>query len=300
MIRERLHLPLALAVTGTALLSVWVLGMYGRTSRNSPAPAYPRRVVSLSPALTEMVYAMGGGDLLVGRTKYCDWPPDALDVPVVGGYTDVDVEKVLLLEPDLVVVSPSPGNKEAVQRLADSGTRALVSPLYSVEEILEGIVRLGKALGREEAALEITSRMEGNLADIGAEALSRQPVEALVVVSQQPMVLAAEGSFPHELLVIAGGKNVVSVSAKPYVQADVEWLSAHPPQVVVDVSAAHPGPASDDATILRAYRGIPGWTGKVNLVVVRDDAVTIPGPRLDSGALILFKALHGKSNAVSD
>lgn len=296
MTRVRQYLFVAVVVAGFALV-VWICSLFLPVGGGAVSTLSFRRVVSLGPALTEAVFAVGGGHLLVGRTRYCDFPPEALEVPVVGGYTDVDVEKVLLAKPDLVVVSPGPGNREAAEQLRRRGVRLLVVPLRTVEDVLEGILVLGNALGCRQRARETVSLIRADLAAVKVRAEEDRRVTALLVVSHEPMVLAAEGSFPDELLSIAGGENLAPKSSKHYVQADVEWLSAHPPEVVVDVSTAHAGSAADSAAVRSIYGQIPGWRGGVRVVVVKDDAITVPGPRLGVGAMVLFDALHGVNDA---
>lgn len=255
-------------------------------------PDLPERIVSLGPALTESLYALGAGGLLVGRTRYCDYPKEAASVPIIGGYVDIDVEMVLMQRPDMVVVSPGPGSLEAVRRIRDAGVRVEVLASGSVREILASLTRLGDLLGRAAAAGALVGRLRGQLTDVAERAARRPRVTCLMVIQHEPLVLAAAGSFPDELLSIAGGLNLAPASASGYLEADIEWLALHPPQVLIDVSAAHLAHAADEAAVEARYMRIPGWRGKVRIAVAKDDAVYLPGPRLAEGAGMLFDMLH--------
>lgn len=300
MRRRSLYLP----VFGGAAVALFVvvIAVSLRDGTGNAGGEYPppESIVSLTPSLTEAVFFLGAGDRIIGRTRFCDYPDEALSVEVVGGYTDIDVEKVLLMKPDLVVVSPAPGNRDAVKRIADAGVRVEVLQLRNTKQVFSTLVRLGDVLGRRDPALRKVEALRRSMDEVKKKAERMPEVPSLIVVDHNPTVLASPGSFPHELLTIAGGRNLVEDSGRTYTQADIEWLSAHPPEVLLDLTAAHGGRGPADSDLVSRYDGIPGWDKGVRIVPLRNDSVTVAGPRMAEAARLIFKILHGGTNAVSD
>ncbi|MBN1807731.1 MAG: ABC transporter substrate-binding protein [Planctomycetes bacterium] len=253
------------------------------------------RVVCLAPAVTEIVFALGRGGNVVGRTRYCDRPPEVLSVPVVGDYMSPDVEKIVNLKPDVVIVSKGPGNKGGVRKLQKLGINVRVMSLYSVAEILESIKQIGQALDADEQAQTIVRTIEDSLQTARQRAQTRNPVTALLVVGQDPVIVAASGSLPAELLDIAGGRNLAPmVAGKTYVSIEKERLSAIRPQVLIDATLADGSyTEARREALFEMYKALPGWQD-IRVEFVTDDAVYLPGANIAAGAGILQKILYAE------
>src|SRR5262245_32125019 len=128
----RRHIAPILLVSALA----WGCGP-GRTT--SPGPNAPSRIVSLAPALTEFLFAVGAGDRVVGVTAFCDYPEEARKLPKVGGYTTPSVEAILALRPDLVLVSPASGNRDSALSLRQAGLRVEVVPAETLDEAYSAV-----------------------------------------------------------------------------------------------------------------------------------------------------------------
>jgi iron complex transport system substrate-binding protein len=261
--------------------------------RAGPGPAkVPSRIVSLSPSTTEALFAIGAGDRTVGRSRFCDYPPEALRLPVVGGYVDPSLEAIVALKPDLVVGARGPAGHGLLDQLAALGIPTFFPPTESMSEIDAMIEELGERLGLRDSARNLVNRSRQRREEIARAVAREERVRVLLVFGVTPIVVAGPDSFPNEMLTMARGQNVVT-SGKAYTTLGAERLVVLDPQVILDASTmgapgdTGPGVRPDD----------PGWRelsavrqGKV--VVIRDEAVLRPGPRIAEGLAVLARALH--------
>jgi iron complex transport system substrate-binding protein len=263
-----------------------------------PAPAVrvdaaPQRIVSLTPALTEILFAVGAGDRVVGVTQYCDFPPEAKAKPKVGGYVNPSVEAVLALEPDLVVVSPGPGNRDAALAMQRAGLRVEIVPAETLDESLAAIALVGGFAGAEVAAQELVASVRARLDAVAARVAGSPRVRTLFCIQTEPIFAAGRDTLPSQLLELAGGTNVIS--ALRYPRLDVEAVAAARPELILQArmdltdGAAH----SEDA-FWKRWPSIPA-VAKGRVVVLPDDLTLRPGPRVAQAAEELAAILHGQA-----
>jgi len=260
-----------------------------QSGKASSGPA--RRVVSISPATTEAVFALGAGNRLVGRSRFCNYPPEVKKIPAVGGFVDPSFEAVLALKPDLVVGVQGPGLKDFAERLEARGIGTYFPPTQSFEEIAAMLIGLGKRLGDEPAGKRVADHIREQR-DAVARSLAGKPrPRALVVFGLRPIVVAGRGSFPDEMLRLAGADNVVTGERTRFPTLGIERVLALDPDVVVDTTGAV---MQEGMTITK---DLPGWSEvravkEDRIVRIQDDRVLRPGPRVGEGLEILAKALH--------
>jgi iron complex transport system substrate-binding protein len=246
--------------------------------------------VSLSPASTEAVYALGRR--LVGRSRYCDHPPEVRSVPSVGGFADPSFEAILGLGPDLVVGVRSPGlGPDLEERLRARKIETSFPPTDRMTEIDAMLIALGERIDRGERAREIVDAIAAHRRRIAAALAGKPRPRALLVFGLRPIVVAGIGGFPHEMLTLAGADNVVTTAGARYPTLGIERLLALDPDVIVDAT----GVAKHDTESVEAT--LPGWAElraiqNGRLVAVRDDRVLRPGPRIAQGLEVLVRALH--------
>ncbi len=174
----------------------------------------PLRVVSVGPNITELIYSLGAQEKLVGRTEYCDYPEEVLSVDTIGTLYTPDIEKILSLEPDLVIASTL-FLEESKKQLEDMGISVLV---FHEETKLEGVYQiittLGTVLNREKRSLEIVEDMQKRIAVITEKVQQMSPVSIYYVVSygEGGDFTAGGDTFIHQILTAAGGKNVAEES----------------------------------------------------------------------------------------
>jgi cobalamin transport system substrate-binding protein len=253
----------------------------------------PPRVVSIAPSTTEMLFSIGAGDVTVGRSRYCDYPPEAAALPVVGGFADPNVEAVLALRPTLVVGARGPAGPALEDALRAHGVDTYFPEPESLAQIEAILLELGRRLDRQAGALRVVERIRKERAAVEADVRGRPRVRAALLFDVAPIVAAGPGSFPDELLRIAGGENVV-VEGGQYPTIPIERLVALAPEVILDGSVGEHEPA--ESSRVAALRDAPGWSslGAVRAGKVRGIAASKalrPGPRIGAGLALVARAL---------
>jgi len=269
-----------------ALLSLAVLGAGadpGPLRVLGPAPrGEVRRVVTLAPSLTDLVLALGAGERLVGVSRF-DERPEVGRLPRVGGFVDPSVEAVLALHPDLVLAQPGPGNRRAVETLAELGAPVLLLPLGTVADVLAAERATGKALGLPGQGEALARALEATRERVRGRARAERRVRVLLVYGFEPLVVAGPGGFADELLADAGAVNVAADAASPYPVYSVERAIQARPELILD--------ASDTEAGKERVRALPGLR-EARWADVEGQALLHPGPALGKGLEQLFRLVH--------
>ena len=227
-------LGVSLAGTGchedarVAVGSTWVVDDAGDTVRLQ-APA--RRVVSLIPASTELLFAIGAGSTLVGRTSYCDYPPAAKAVPDLGDGIKPSIEAVLSQRPDLVILYNSGQNAAVAGRLRELGIPALRVNTDALSDVDRVARILGALTGRRHGADSVAAAFDTALAAATRPARNRRPKILLLVWEQPPMTIG-RGSYLHELVERAGGENLFADVTASSGVVSIEAVAARNPDLI--------------------------------------------------------------------
>ena len=270
----------ALALSGLLLLS----GACRRGAPHAPAPAADGpRIVSLAPSLTEILFAIGAGDLVVGRTSACNYPPEAAAVPIVGGFGEPSLEMLVSVRPTLIL-DVELADPTTAARLRDLGLRREQIPCRLLDDIPPAIEAVGRLAGREASASAMAADLAAGLARLRNEqtADATRP-RVYVEIWSDPLTTAGRTSFLSELIALAGGANIGDEAAQPYFQVSPEWVVSRDPEVILCLYMSPRGQARE----LVAQR--PAWgpiaairTGRI-CDSFDNDLILRPGPRvLDS------------------
>jgi ABC-type Fe3+-hydroxamate transport system substrate-binding protein len=203
----------------------------------------PNRVVSLVPSLTEALFAFGVGNRVVGRTRYCLWPPRRVGkVPTVGGTKKVDVRRVLDLEPDLIVAVKEENARETIEELREAGVTVLVGAPESVEGAIKLLRELADRLGapRAREVLDPIERVYGRLREAGQAETRR----VFVPIWKNPYMSVGFDTYVHDILKTCGGENVCGELAR-YPVVTLEEVEAAQPEVVLLPDEPYPFSAED-------------------------------------------------------
>ena len=257
----------------------------------APVQSAPQRIVSLTPSITETLFALELGDRVVGVTRFCDYPPEARTRPQVGGYADPDVEAVVALAPDLVLVSPNVGNRDGALALRRAGIRVEVVAGERLEETYAALERIGALCGVPERGRALAARVRHEVEVAAAAVRGQPPTRTLFCLQTDPVIAAGRDTLPADLLERAGGLNVVD--APRYPQLAMEAVIAAAPEVILqtrmDVQAGDP--ASGPSTFWSRWGGVPAVaTGRV--VVFDGTPALRPGPRVGAAVAQLAAYLH--------
>jgi iron complex transport system substrate-binding protein len=255
----------------------------------------PQRIVSLAPSTTEILFAVGAGDQVVGREDYANYPEEAFSVTSVGDtYAGLNIEAILALEPDLVVVAPLT-SPEQILSLEDVGLQVFVVPNpTSIPEMYDTLRLVARVTGHEEETESLIESLENRVAAVLelVEEADTTPLVFYQLDSTEPAApwTSGPGTFIDSLISMAGGKNVAGGLEGAWVQISAEELIAQNPEVIM-VGDAIWGITPE----MVAER--PGWD-MINAVVngrvhpFNDDLASRPGPRLVDGLEEMARLIH--------
>ena len=276
------------ALVAALALATAAFPFVARAGEGSPAPASPRadarprRIVSLAPSVTEILFAIGAGDRVVAVSTTCDRPAEVARLPRVGTWVAPSEEAILALSPDLVIAVPSPGNRDAVLRLRELGLRVEVVGDATLSDAWEAMRRIGEWTGQEAQANALVERLRRELDLVRASVAGRPPRRVLFVVGHDPLIVAGSGLFVDEIVRVAGGDNVAASTGQPWPRLSIESVIALSPEVIVDGSMGS-----------EASEALPSWWSRwESIAAVREhrvrapssDALLRPGPRLGEAA----------------
>jgi iron complex transport system substrate-binding protein len=272
-------------------------GLVAASSLAAEPEAPARRVVSLAPSLTELVWSLGLGDRMVGRSDACDFPPEAAHLPVAGSFGRPNLEQIEKLKPDVVLFTDLE-RPALAERIRTLGTTCLVLPCESWPQLLKAADALGRELGDPAAAEAWSKRMRGRRRAIeervAAFYAERERPRVYVEVWGDPLTTAGGGSFLHDVVTLAGGRNIGAPLKERYAYVSAEWIIRENPDIIVLAYML-----SGQAPSTEAIGARPGWSG---LRAVRSgsvcsgispDLLLRPGPRLLDGAEALADCMIG-------
>ncbi len=261
----------------------------GRTV-HVPPPERVKRVVSLAPSTTEVLFAIGAGGLVVGVDRYSDFPPEARALPQVGADVDPSLERILALHPDLVLTATSANTPATVEALERLSIPVFVSRSESLEEIFRGVLDLGDLVGRRPDAEALAARMRARIAAVGRPDGSA-PQKALMVVWPEPLIVAGRATHVGDLLRAAGAENIADESPLAWPTFSLERVLARAPSVVI-VGTHKDGVPS--LASLEAVAKAPDGSRRFRIELIDGDLIFRPGPRVADGVELLAKILRGR------
>jgi iron complex transport system substrate-binding protein len=282
----------------SSLAAVVLLMALSACSPSSIAPSHsPKGIISLAPNLTETIYSLGGGDRVIAVGNFDDWPPEILTKPRAGGYLDPDLEKITLLNPELLVV---PGQHPKVSEFAKlRGIQVLNVHMDSIATIDAGLRTIGEALGASARAEALVAQLQAQRAVV-EKAVEGLPRPKVLIITQRQAhdlnTLYSSGgtSFVSEMVTLAGGENIYADTAQTYFEASKETVVVRAPDVILEF---HCGEKLDE-TAQAAYRtdwkalsGLPAvQQGRIHLILEAHGLR--PGPRVVEIARLIALMLH--------
>ena len=297
----RLRRALAALVMCSAGLEAFLdAGLNARTTSDgvqARATSAPHRIVSLVPATTEMLFAMGAGNLVIGVSSYDRYPLEVDRLPKLGGLLDPNVERLLALEPDLVVVYNT--QTDLKQQLERAGIPIFGYVHRGLPDITQTIRALGTRVGVEAGAAALADRIQRDLHEVSTRVAGRAPPKTLLVFGREPGSLRnveASGGygFLHDMLEAAGGADALADIKRESVQMSTEMILARAPEVIIDL---HYGTSlrSDRVDVeRRVWDRLPGVpavkSGRVYLLM--GDEFVVPGPRIVEAVRRFAQVLH--------
>lgn len=265
------------------------------TGREITLDAPAERVVALTAADCEILYALGAGDLLVGRGEYCDYPAEVLDVPSVQSGYETNIEQIIALEPQVLLMSTMAQTEEQVQQLEAAGIRVVVSDAQDIEGTYTAINMIGTLTGKQEEAASIVESMQKTFDEIKANAGDgTKTVYFEVSPLQYGLWTAGSGTFMDEIANMLGLTNCFA-DVTGWGEISEEQVLERNPDYIVTISMYYgEGPTPEEEILSRT-----GWE---NVTAVKDGKIlnlqnnelSRPGPRLADGAKAMYDFVYGE------
>jgi iron complex transport system substrate-binding protein len=250
----------------------------------------PTRVVSLAPSITEILYAIGLNDEIVGVSEFCDYPPAAMQKPKVG-YAHPNIEVIVTLRPDLVLAPRAFLRADLLAKLEQLKIPTFIVDPESFEEIPSRIQTVGRILNRTSSADGVAMAMRQRIAAIRSKMETVTAVRVLYVLNSQPLITVGPGSYIHQVINAAGGSNIASKTTVPYPRLNMETVLKEDPEIIIfPIGKAEGIPLSEQQEWLRWTSVSAVKQGRLHQIPA--DVLNRPGPRIVEGLEALARIIH--------
>ena len=251
-------------------------------------------IVALTAADCEILYALGAGDMLVGRGEYCDYPAEVAGVTSVQSGSDTNIEQIIELEPEVVVMGTMAQTKEQIEQLENAGIQVVVSDAKDIEGVYQAIEMIGTLTGKDTEAADLIDEMRQSFAELTVPA-DRDPETIYFEVSplEYGLWTAGKGTFMDEIAGMIGLENVFEDVNGWGEISEEQVIERNPDHIVTITMYSGEGPTPEEEIVSRA-----GWE---NITAVENDSIlnlknnelSRPGPRLTEGAKLLYDFVYG-------
>jgi len=277
----------------------------GVLPQGSPSTAAPRtdgvelstarlRIVSLAPSLTRMLIELDAGRAVVGIDTFSAGLHGMAGVTVLGGLFAPDLERLVGLEPSLVVGVESSEQQALFDQLRSRGTQVETFRLHSLEQVLDAFERVGRLVGAPDRGRELAARVRRELAEVSIPVAGRARPRVALVIEREPLFVVGAGSFASALIEAAGGENVFADLSSAYPRVSLEALADRAPDVLLETTE----PTADSARAARQYWSRFSFVRRVETLPRGD--VVLPSPALPHAARLLRAALHPDLSKAAD
>ncbi|MBA7495784.1 Vitamin B12-binding protein [subsurface metagenome] len=252
----------------------------------------PQRIVSHVPSITEMLFALGLGEKVVGVSDYCDYPEEAKLKPNVGNYFNPSIESIVALDPDLVLTD---GHSESIKGLAGVGITFFVIDPKDIDGIFEDIELLGRVTSTEGRARKLIKDMKKDMSDVVNRVKDAPPVRVFYIIDATDLNnpwTVGPGSFADSLITMAGGENIAAQATGAWVQFSLEAIVASDPEIII-LPAKH-GTVFTSPEVLMGH---PAWreitaVKEGRICIIDGDLVDRPGPRIIQGLKEIARIIY--------
>lgn len=272
-----------------------------------PISAYsrsvPERIVSLSPNVTEILFALGAGDRVTGISRYCDYPPEAIRLPRVGGLVDPDYEAIVSLQPDLVILLTS--HDDAARELKKLGISTLTVPHRTIEDVHQSILQIGRVCGVSERAASLVNALKRRTRTVSLAVAGRPRPRVLLCIGRSTsssqlgaVYVAGRDGFFSRLIDLAGGENVCAGERVAFPRISAEGVIRLNPDVIVDLVNMRGEAALPEVKLAKQWQSLAGVSAVLSkrVHVWTDTQGLRPGPRYAKFLYRLASLLHPEAD----
>jgi iron complex transport system substrate-binding protein len=259
--------------------------------REIPVPAPPKRIIGLAPNLTEILYALGLGDRVVGVTNHCNYPPEASLKPKVGSYVHLNVEQIISLSPDLVIGTVDGNERYILDLLEQAHIKVFFVNPRDVRQAVQTISTVGLVCGVPERARQIAGRLTERVDRVVEVTGAKKKPLVFLQINIQPIMSVNRNTVHHNLIHLAGGENMTADEFVTYPRISLEEVLRRKPEVILVSSMEREGRFEKARQDWLQWTSIPAvQKGRVHLI--DSDLIDRPSPRVVDGLEIMAKLLH--------
>ena len=258
-----------------------------------------QRIITLSPSLTETVFALGLGDHVVAVTDYCDYPAQAQALPSVGSYTNTSLEAITRLQPDLVIMLN--GQQQRQQQLEQLGIKTLVLDNSTIADIKETIQKIADLTDRQNEADKLLTSIQAQIDYVHNKVRGLVPVRTLVGIAHyvnsdqlDTVYIAGQHDFYNELLKLAGGVNVYTDTTVKVPSVSAEGIIRMNPDAIIDIFPEQKDHQSDMKQVIKQWQSLRNVNAvkQQRIYIIEHDYASIPGPRIFKLLPEMVQLLH--------
>ena len=284
------HVVLIIILSSTPLLT-HAADFRDSLGRKVTVPFMPRRIVSLAPNITEMIYFLGLEERLVGVTQFSDFPKEAQQKPKVGIYTGVNIEKVVTLSPDLVIATADGNKREDVEMLEEAGIPVYVVNPRKVHQVLDTIERLGTICGVPDRARHLVNCLRERVTKVMKAVRNRERPLIFLVINVKPLISVNKSTIHHDIIQFAGGRNMTGDQPITYPTINMEEVIKKGPDAIIISSMERKGEFEKARKEWFLWPTLPA-VQKGRVYLIDSDLIDRPAPRIVTGLEEMAKLIH--------
>jgi iron complex transport system substrate-binding protein len=250
----------------------------------------PTRIVSLAPSVTEILFAIGLHEQIIGVTEFCDYPPEAKQKPKVG-YAHPNIEAIVTLQPDLVLTPRAFLRADFLTKLEQLKVPTFIVDPESFEEIPSRIQTIGRIFDRAASADAVAMEMRQRIAEIRIKTEALPRVRVLYVLNSQPLITVGPGSFIHQVIGVAGGTNIAAEATVPYPHLNMEAVIKEDPEIIIFPIGKAEGISPVEQQLWQRWTSLSAIK-RGRLHQIPADLLNRPGPRIVEGLERLARIIH--------
>ena len=253
---------------------------------------YPaKRIVSLAPSITEILFALGLDDEIAAITNFCDYPEAVLNKPRIGGFVNPDIEKIVSLKPDLIIGIRDGNRIDTVDRLNDSGLPVYLIDPKGFDGVMQTIKNIGDVVGREKESRKMIKEMVKKAENIMTLTQSLSRPKVFFQLGDAPMITVGKGTLADDLIRLAGGKSISENESVSYPFYSIETVLLKAPEIIIMTSMDSKKNSPQLVKKWESWKSIPAV--RMNMIYVIDsNLVDRPTPRIVEGLEALVRIIH--------
>jgi iron complex transport system substrate-binding protein len=267
-----------------------------RIGRQAIAPAEPNSIISMTPQLTEILFAMGLGDKIIAVSSDSDYPPQTLKKPKIGTFWQPNLEAIIAAKPKLIIAENFEQQKQATRQLEQLGYPVLIVSLNNIQELFDTIDTIGKATGKKTEAGRLAADIKSKLINLSGRLSTGRKFTVLWVMQTNPIRVAGRDTFANELIELAGGLNAIGQTVQKYPPVGIEEIIAAAPEVIIQPAMGTGDIEAQQKAAVEFWSKWPNLPAVKNnrIYVISGDEVSRLGPRIDKGLETVARCIHPK------